>query len=239
MQYDLISRYIKHTQNKLNHCEPRLSTSEISWSYPAKETFTFFLDNVVYLPSLKDCDKIFFKIAIYHGHEQVSHEIYTDKIENEKKTRDSSVKLNKTINTEISIRNLHRCSKLCICLYSVSKKKKESFPVCWISLNLFDYKGYLISGKKGCYLWQTNQNSFLNLCTANVTGSNPNKDFSMLNIEFLKDKTFTQICYPTKEQIKSFIYRTSDNSHDDCFDVSYALENDNSLLESILVKVLL
>ena len=111
MQYDLISRYIKHTQNKLNHCEPRLSTSEISWSYPAKETFTFFLDNVVYLPSLKDCDKIFFKIAIYHGHEQVSHEIYTDKIENEKKTRDSSVKLNKTINTEISIRNLHRCSK--------------------------------------------------------------------------------------------------------------------------------
>ncbi len=45
-----------------------------------------------------------------------------------------------------------------------------------------------------------------------------------------------KICYPNKEQIKSFIYRTADNTYDDCFDVSYALENDNSLLASILDK---
>ena len=87
--------------------------------------------------------------------------------------------------------------------------------MCWLSLNLFDYNGVLISGKKSFYLWQTTQNSFLNLCLSDVTGSNPNEDSSLLKVEFLSNKPFTQVLYPNKDQIKGFIYKTSDNSYDD------------------------
>lgn len=234
VQYDLINKYIKFQQNKLETIDSKLNSTEISWN--SKEKFSFYIDDIVYLPQLKDCDKIYFRIAVFHGQEQVSNEIYTDKIEIEKRSRDALIKINKRIDTDISIRNLHRCAKLCICLYSISRKKKESFSVCWISMNLFDYKGLLINGKKSYFLWQTTQNSFLNLCTANVTGSNPSEDCSLLNLEFLNSNKLTQVVFPNKEQIKSFIYRTADNSYDDCFDVSYALENDNNLLASILAK---
>lgn len=85
-------------------------------------------------------------------------------------------------------------------------------------------------------MWSTTQNSFLSLCLSDVTGSNPNKDYAILNVDFLKKNSDQLTIYPNKEQIKSFIYRTSDNSYDDCFDVEYALENDNNLLAAILIK---
>lgn len=161
----------------------------------------------------------------------------SDKFELEKLGKDSSLKLNQSIKLDVRIKDLHRCAKLCLSLYCVSKKKREFFSIGWISLNIFDYNGYLINGKKKLYLWQTTQNSFLNLCLSDVTGQNPNKDYIRLNIEFLKNRQSNQmILYPNKEKIKCFFKRTSHNSQDDCFDVSYALENDNSLLESILSK---
>ncbi len=190
-------------QSKIKKCDlirrAEETCSVISWN-AMEEKLNFHLETIVYIPQLKECDKIYFKIAVYHGAEQVSEEIHTDKFDLEKRSRDSSVLLNLLVATDIKIRNLHRCSKLCICLHSVSKKKRESFSVCWVSFNLFDYTGALLSGKKNFYMWQTTQNSFMSLCQADVSGSNPDKDCSLLNIEFMPNNSLN------KKVIKYFYF---------------------------------
>ena len=129
---------------------------------------------------------------------------------------------------------MHRCAKLCISLYCISKKKREFFSIGWLSLNLFDFNGLLINGRRKLYLWQSTQSSFSHECLLDVSGQNPNMDYIRLHVDFLNSDK--QIVYPTKEEIQSLIKKTNDISQDDCFDVAYALENDNSLLENILSK---
>ena len=59
-----------------------LTNTKISWD--SDEVFTMYLDNLVYLPYLKDCDKLFFKIAIYHGQDIVTHNIESERFDLEK-----------------------------------------------------------------------------------------------------------------------------------------------------------
>ena len=116
-------------------------------------------------------------------------------------------------------------------------------------MNIFDHKGFLAHGKKKLFLWQATQNSFNNQCLDEVSGQNPDMDYMRLNIEFMKPKVSKEastknnpsqvvFVYPTRDQIVSFVkrYSSNNNSQDECIDVSYALENDNALLESILSK---
>jgi hypothetical protein len=105
---------------------PQLPLNElVSWN--SRDTFRIYLDNAVYLPAVKDCDKIFFKIAVYHGQE-LRYQTESDKLDLEGLGRDSSLKLNQSINMEtVKIANLHRYSKLCISLFCMSKKKRVSF----------------------------------------------------------------------------------------------------------------
>lgn len=101
-------------------------------------------------------------------------------------------------------------------LNSIIVITKEFFSIGWISLNLFDYKGQLLNGKKKLYLWQGTQGSFLNQCLSDVSGQNPEKDFVRLNVEFLKTKpSDLLIYYPNKEIIKKLISKTSNNSQDE------------------------
>ena len=122
IQHELVTKYLKFTENKLNTFNVPSDASVITWN--SNETIKFYLDSIIYLPQLKDCNKIYFKIAIYHGADQVTNDVYTDKIDIEKKSRDALVKVNKSVDMNVKVMNLHRCAKLCICLYSISKKKK-------------------------------------------------------------------------------------------------------------------
>ena len=100
---------------------------------------------------------------------------------------------------------------------------------------MFDFNGHLINGKKKIYLWHPLQStSFSNDYSSEFSGQNPDKDYIRLHVDFSRNEKI--IIYPQKEEIKNFIKKTSDISQDDCFDVIYALENDNSLLENILNK---
>jgi hypothetical protein len=95
-----------------------------------------------------------------------------------------------------------------------------------------------MSGKRKLYLWPSTQGSFVSQCLSDVSGQNADKDFIRLNVDVLRNKATTNRCfiYPTREQIVAFISSSPLNSQDECLDVSYALENDNSLLESVLNK---
>lgn len=74
------------------------------------------------------------------------------------------------------------------------------------------------------------------MCLTDVTGQNPNKDFTVLSVEFFKNKNLNQIIYPNKDQIKSFIYRASDTSQDDVLILLYySLFNHNFRLKYFIL----
>lgn len=101
-------------------------------SWKIYEKFSFYIESLVNLPYFKECDKISFKVAIYHGQELISRRVETDKIDVERLNKDSFVKINRMIDLDVRISNLHRCSKLCIGLDYVTKKKrviKIPFPI--------------------------------------------------------------------------------------------------------------
>ncbi|CAF0737287.1 unnamed protein product [Brachionus calyciflorus] len=227
----------KYLDTKINLNKAVIHENYQSLCWDLNENFNIYLENLIYVPYVKECEKLYFKIAIYHGQE-MKYEIESDTFEYEKISgKDSSLRLNKYIPFDHQIRKLHRCDKICISLYCVSKRKREFFSIGWISLNLFDYKGELISGKKKLYLWQANQDSFANQCLSSVTGQNTEKDYVRLNCEFLRNKPpENKISYPNTEQIKNFIKKTFHSTFDECIDVKYALENDNGLLKTILSK---
>jgi phosphatidylinositol-4,5-bisphosphate 3-kinase catalytic subunit alpha/beta/delta len=219
---------LKQTQDSYTN----FSKEELSWI--ADDQYSIHLDNLTYLPYLKDCDKLFFKVSIYHGQDLVTN-IESERFDLEKLGKDSSLKLNQSLNLGIKVKSLHRTAKLCLSLYCISKKKREFFSIGWVSLNLFDFKGRLLNGNKKIYLWHPLQSSSLSYeSLSEVSGQNPDKDYIRVHLDFLRSDR--NIIYPQIEEIKNFIKKTSDISQDDCFDCIYALENDNSLLENILNK---
>jgi hypothetical protein len=87
---------------------------------------------------------------------------------------------------------------------------------------MFDHKGYLLNGKKKLYLWNS-QSNFINISQSNVTGQNLNRDYSRMNVQFLPDVSDKRIIYPNRDEIRSFINRTSDNSQDDVTKLNLSL----------------
>jgi hypothetical protein len=205
----------------------KICTDQLSWN--TSENFNLYLDSVLYLPSIKDSDKLFFKIAVAHGQEILCmHD--SEKIGFERLGKlDSSLKLNQMINTQLKLSKMHRYSRLIISLFCSTKKKKDFFSIGWISLNLFDYKSQLINGKIKLHLWQTNttamtnvscnsasSNSFLGQCQSCVSDQNPDKDFVRLNVEFLKNvPNQSNIFYPSHEYLTELFHKPSSYTQDE------------------------
>lgn len=105
---------------------------ELSWA--SNETFSLYLDNLVYLPKLKECEKIFLKLAIYHGQE-LRQQVESDKFSIADKSSGSTLRLNQTITFDARVKNLNRCAKLCISVHCISKRKKVIFFLILIQFN--------------------------------------------------------------------------------------------------------
>lgn len=228
---------IKHNQSVLSKLLQNSPTSGAILSWNVSDPLTIYLDSISNLPSLKDTEKLFFRISVYHGQELVTKPIESNMIDPERISRDR-LGLSQIIKLDLKIRNIHRCAKICFSLYSISRKKREFFSIGYLNLNLFDYRGCLINGKKSMSMWPVLQNSLIGTSVSDVAGQNPKKDFVRFDFEFSNggESTMRPIVYPNRSQINTFIRQTSDTSQDDCLDVQYALENDNELLNSILSK---
>lgn len=83
---NLIEKYISNQEEILKRAQENsfnnLSKTELSWN--SDEIFTIYLDNLIYLPFLKDCDKLFFKIAIYNGQDLVTNNVESERFDLEK-----------------------------------------------------------------------------------------------------------------------------------------------------------
>ena len=110
-------------------------------------------------------------MAIFHGQELATNIIESNKFDWELKDSKLYFMLEQRIHFDVSIKNIHRCAKLCFTLNYITKRKKEVFTIGLLSLNMFDYQGYLINGLKNLYMWPTSsKESFCNLFNSEVSG---------------------------------------------------------------------
>lgn len=153
-----------------------IKKKNISWKSNSLEAddlyFSFYLDYLSYYPTSKEIDKIFIRAAIYHGQDRVGDEVDSDIIESDKiELFQHFLNFKQTIKFNVRISQLHRCAKLCLSLNSITKKRRSVLPIAWISLNIFDYKSCILSGKKSIHLWPAqSQKSFTSMCISSVTG---------------------------------------------------------------------
>ncbi len=213
--------------------------TKVSWkllSLDSNEYFSFYLGYLSYYPTSKDNDRIFIRASIYHGQDKVGQDIDSNIIDSDKVEEFHFLNFNQTMQFNVRLSELHRSAKLCICLNTIAKRRKEISPIAWISLNIFDFKSSIINGKKSIHLWPPqSQKSFTSMCISEVTGQNPDKSFALLKAEFLVDKD--HVYYPTAKEIIKLYNRFSRNSQDDCLDMnSGADSSDMYSLESILTK---
>ena len=111
-----------------NGCAAAPSVVEcLSWH--ASTPLAVYLDSVVYLPVLRDCSKLFVRLAVYHGQEMITRLVESDKHDVPEQRpggvgADSSLRLAQLVDLGIEVRCLPRAAKLCVAIYCVSKKKR-------------------------------------------------------------------------------------------------------------------
>lgn len=117
-----LDEHVKHIEEYGRHKSLKSGevVEQLSWN--SNEMFSVYLDNLVYLPKHKDCDKIFLKVAIYHGQE-LRQQLESDRICVDKAVG-TSLKLNQNIVFGVRLKNLNRCAKLCISVHCISKRKR-------------------------------------------------------------------------------------------------------------------
>lgn len=88
-------------------------------------------------------------------------------------------------------------------------------------MNLFDYNGYLIDGRKDFYFWPfKSKEDFFNLFNSHlINGSCSDKDYIKCKMEFQNgyDSSERRIIYPNKSQQTRFINRISTKLEDDVY----------------------
>lgn len=115
---------------------------ELSWSSTSSsELFSLYLDNLVYLPKLKECERVFLKLAIYHGQE-LRQQLESEKLCLAEKLSNggSTLRINQTITFDVRVRNLNRCARLCISVHCISKKKKAGTKSLYFFVILIYFK---------------------------------------------------------------------------------------------------
>ncbi|RMZ98332.1 hypothetical protein BpHYR1_021599, partial [Brachionus plicatilis] len=109
----------KFGSNEMSDC------GNISWNM--NENFNVYLENLTYLPFIKECEKIYIKFSIYHA-QDMKYETESERFDFAKVAgKDSSLRLHKFIPFDYKIRKLHRCDRLNISIHCVTRRKRVSF----------------------------------------------------------------------------------------------------------------
>ncbi|CAG7732141.1 unnamed protein product [Allacma fusca] len=142
-------------------------------------------------------DNICVKAAVFHGDEQISSTQETASIPNK------NPRWNETLTFDLPNTEIPRSARLCVSLCTVtrSKKKQEEFcMIAWGNVNLFDFRGLLISGKVRLDLWPPPMSvDSMIFHPLGVTGSSLDSEGASLQLEF--DRYTGPIFYPAKSEI--------------------------------------
>ncbi|RNA35113.1 phosphatidylinositol 4-5-bisphosphate 3-kinase catalytic subunit alpha isoform [Brachionus plicatilis] len=202
---DILEIYCIRQPKTLNNLSKKqISNEKFVLSIFDSSNFRVLIDFAALIPQLFDCDKIFFKTSIFASGNQISRVFESDKYDLTMINEDIKlpIQFDKLIEFNVKIQSLPRCSKFCFGLFSISKKKKIISAFAFLSINLFDYKDFLINGRQKLSMWSLEStDSFENLCLNHFTGSNPDKNSSYIRVHFLHQEKYK---FPTIDQIQSY-----------------------------------
>lgn len=129
--------------------------------------------------NVKQVDALFVKVSVYHGTECIC-QLETNHVE------PTNPKWDQWIRFDFRCTDLPRSAKLCLSICVVSRKRRnEKVAIAWGNTTLFDYRGFLKSGRCQLSLWPTPKDSEELLFPLGTLGSNPSHDSPCLLFEFL------------------------------------------------------
>lgn len=129
--------------------------------------------------NVRSVDAMFVRAAIYHGTECLG-------VQDTSYVEPSNPKWDQWLKFDFHCTELPRSAKLCLSICVVSKKRaKEIASLGTVNLSLFDYRGFMRSGRLQLNLWPPPKNSEDLLFPLGAIGSNPNNDSACLLLELL------------------------------------------------------
>ncbi|XP_054919880.2 phosphatidylinositol 4,5-bisphosphate 3-kinase catalytic subunit alpha isoform-like [Dermacentor andersoni] len=177
---------------------PSISATQPTVSlYKVDESFRVKILGASYV-NVKDVDKIYVRVGIYHGTESLCPFRDTEHVSH------SNPKWDELLEFQMYIPDIPRSARLCvsICAVSQRKKREERCAIAWGNVSLFDYKSVLLSGRVNLHLWPVPKGMDELLNPLGSTGSNPNREAPCLVIEL--DRFSGQVVFPSMEQIEEY-----------------------------------
>lgn len=165
----------EYENNKLNLIDQGLVYS--SYSSFVDVPFQMKIISATYV-NVRNVDSLFVRAAIYHGTECLSSRD-TNHVE------PSNPKWDQWLKFDLQCTELPRSAKVCLSICVCSKKRtREICSLGSVNITLFDYKGYLKSGRISLNLWPAPKYCEEILFPLGPLGSNPNNESPCLLLEF-------------------------------------------------------
>lgn len=129
--------------------------------------------------NVKNVDHLFVRVAVYHGTECLG-------VKDSSQVEPSNPKWDQWLKFDFHCTELPRSAKICLSICVVSKKRQRyTYPLGTVNFSLFNYKGFMRSGKIQLSLWPPPKESEELLFPLGVLGSNPNNDSASILLELL------------------------------------------------------
>lgn len=129
--------------------------------------------------NVKNVDSLFVRLAIYHGTECLG-------VTDSSHVEPSNPKWDQWIKFDFHCTELPRSAKICLSICVVNRRRpKCTYSLGSVNFSLFNYKGFMRSGKIQFNLWPPPKESEDLLFPLGVLGSNPTNDSAAILLELL------------------------------------------------------
>lgn len=129
--------------------------------------------------NVRNVDSMFVRVAVYHGTDCLD-------VKDSSQVEPSNPKWDQWLKFDFHCTELPRSAKLCLSICVVNKKRpKYTYAIGSVNFSLFNYRGFLRSGRNHLSLWPAPKDSEDLLFPLGVLGDNPNNDSASLLFELL------------------------------------------------------
>lgn len=129
--------------------------------------------------NVKNVDALFVRVAIYHGTECLG-------VKDSSQVEPSNPKWDQWLKFDFHCTDLPRSAKVCLSICVVSKKRqRDTYSLGTVNFSLFNWRGFMRSGKIQFSLWPPLKDSEDLLSPLGVLGSNPSNDSASILLELI------------------------------------------------------
>ena len=197
--YEYIPEASLHTPSFMRKAfNPALpSKTVILWS-SEKTSFRVSVTSATYV-NVKEADLVYVRVGLFNGTEPLCQ------IAETKRVSSTHLRWDEWLQFEVHTIDLPRAVKLCLSVCSGKRRNKsqeDNTMLCWCNINLFDYNGYLVSGRQSLNFRLPPRDFSDLLFPLGPTGSNPVRDSPCLQIDF--ERSSSTIVYPSMDDFTKY-----------------------------------